>query len=114
MRHIGGWLVAQAGSFGLMFLHLLLTLILASILYMNGEDAAKIMLRFFHRIAVERGEHPLLALQHLQRDGDLDDVERFSFLEGPATFDPFNELFDTLQAITIIVVDVFVNDLPLS
>ncbi|MDG5468261.1 AI-2E family transporter YdiK [Deltaproteobacteria bacterium IMCC39524] len=57
MRNIGGWLVAQAGSFGLMFLHLLLTLILASILYMNGEDAAKIMLRLSHRIAGERGEH---------------------------------------------------------
>ena len=57
IRNIGGWLVAQAGSFGLMFLHLLLTLILATILYMNGEDAAKIMLRLSHRIAGERGEH---------------------------------------------------------
>jgi predicted PurR-regulated permease PerM len=57
MRNMGGWLVAQAGSFGLMFLHLLLTLILATILYMNGEDAAKIMLRLSHRIAGERGEH---------------------------------------------------------
>jgi len=57
MRNMGGWLVAQAGSFGLMFLHLLLTLILATILYMNGEEAAKIMLRLSHRIAGERGEH---------------------------------------------------------
>ncbi len=57
MRNMGGWLVTQAGSFGIMFLHLLLTLILATILYMNGEDAAKIMLRLSHRIAGERGEH---------------------------------------------------------
>jgi predicted PurR-regulated permease PerM len=57
MRDMGGWLVAQAGSFGIMFLHLLLTLILATILYMNGEDAAKIMLRLSHRIAGERGEN---------------------------------------------------------
>ena len=57
MRNMGGWLVTQAGSFGIMFLHLLLTLILATILYMYGEDAAKIMLRLSHRIAGERGEH---------------------------------------------------------
>jgi predicted PurR-regulated permease PerM len=57
MRDMGGWLVAQAGSFGIMFLHLLLTLILATILYMNGEAAAKIMLRLSHRIAGERGEN---------------------------------------------------------
>lgn len=57
LRSMGGWLVAQAGSFGIMFLHLLLTLVLATILYMNGEDAAKIMLRLSHRIAGERGEH---------------------------------------------------------
>lgn len=57
IRNMGGWLVAQAGSFGMMFLHLLLTLVLASILYMNGEEAAKIMLRLSHRIAGERGEN---------------------------------------------------------
>lgn len=57
IRNLGGWLVAQAGSFGMMFLHLLLTLVLASILYMNGEDAAKIMLRLSHRIAGDRGEN---------------------------------------------------------
>jgi len=57
IRNVGGWLVAQAGSFGMMFLHLLLTLVLASILYMNGEDAAKIMLRLSHRIAGDRGEN---------------------------------------------------------
>ena len=57
IRNIGGWLVAQAGSFGMMFLHLVLTLILATILYMNGEDAAKIMLRLARRIAGDRGEN---------------------------------------------------------
>ena len=56
IRNMGGWLVAQAGSFGMMFLHLLLTLVLAAILYMNGEDAAKMVRRLAHRIAGERGE----------------------------------------------------------
>lgn len=56
IRNVGGWLVAQAGSFGMMFLHLLLTLVLATILYMNGEDAARIVRRLAHRIAGERGE----------------------------------------------------------
>lgn len=60
IRNVGGWLVAQAGSFGMMFLHFLLTLVLASILYMNGEDAAKIILRLAHRIAGERGENSAL------------------------------------------------------
>ena len=36
IRNVAGWMVAQAGSFGMMFLHLLLTLILATIIYMNG------------------------------------------------------------------------------
>jgi predicted PurR-regulated permease PerM len=57
IRNIGTWLVAQAGSFGMMFIHLLLTLVLATILYMHGEDAAKIVLRLAHRIAGERGEN---------------------------------------------------------
>ena len=57
IRDVAGWMVAQAGSFGIMFVHLLLTLVLTAILYMNGEDAASKMTRLAHRIAGERGEH---------------------------------------------------------
>lgn len=57
IRNMAGWMVAQAGSFGMMFLHLLLTLILAAIIYMNGEDAAKLVLRLSSRIAGDRGEN---------------------------------------------------------
>ncbi len=57
IRNVAGWMVAQAGSFGMMLIHLLLTLILTTILYMNGEDAAKMMIRLAHRIAGERGEN---------------------------------------------------------
>lgn len=57
VRDTARWMVAQAGSFGMMFLHLLLTLFLATILYMNGEVAASMMLRLSRRIAGERGEN---------------------------------------------------------
>lgn len=57
IRNIGGWLVAQAGSFGIMLIHFVLTLILTALLYMNGEDAAKMICRLARRIADERGEN---------------------------------------------------------
>ncbi|MEJ2471142.1 MAG: AI-2E family transporter YdiK [Desulfuromonadales bacterium] len=57
IRNIGGWLVSQAGSFGMMFIHFVLTLILTAILYMNGEHAAEMVLRLAHRIAEKRGEN---------------------------------------------------------
>lgn len=56
-REFGSWLVAQAGSFGLMFIHILLTLLLSAILFLQGEQAADTVRRFAFRIAGERGEH---------------------------------------------------------
>lgn len=56
-RNIGGWLVAQAGSLGMIALHFVLTLILTALLYMNGEVAADMVKRLAHRIAEERGEN---------------------------------------------------------
>lgn len=53
---VAGWIVAQAGSFGLILIHFMLTLIFAALLYMNGEAAAKIVRRLAHRIADDRGE----------------------------------------------------------
>ena len=57
IRNVAGWLVAQAGSFGMMMVHFLLTLILAALLYMNGEEAAGMVRRLANRIADERGEN---------------------------------------------------------
>ncbi len=54
---MGGWLVAQAGSFGMVLLHFVLTLIFTALLYMNGEDAANMVKRLAHRIADEKGEN---------------------------------------------------------
>jgi predicted PurR-regulated permease PerM len=55
-----GWIVAQAGSFGLILIHFMLTLIFAALLYMNGEAAAKMVRRLAHRIADERGENTVI------------------------------------------------------
>jgi predicted PurR-regulated permease PerM len=54
---VAGWLVAQAGGFGVMLIHFVLTLILTTLLYMNGEEAATLMRRLAHRVAEERGEN---------------------------------------------------------
>jgi predicted PurR-regulated permease PerM len=57
LHNVAGWLVDQAGSFGLMLVHFILTLVLTALLYMNGEDAAGMVRRLAHRIADERGEN---------------------------------------------------------
>jgi predicted PurR-regulated permease PerM len=54
---VAGWIVAQAGNFGLILIHFLLTLILTALLYMNGETAAKMVQRLAYRIADERGKN---------------------------------------------------------
>ena len=38
---IVGWFLAQAGSIGMMLMHCLLTVIIAAVMYANGETAAK-------------------------------------------------------------------------
>ena len=50
------WLVAQTGSFALLLLKLLLTVILCAIFYATGETAAEGVRRFLRRLAGERGE----------------------------------------------------------
>lgn len=57
IKKFATWLVTQAGSFGMMLVHFVLTLILTALLYMNGEEAASIVRRLAHRIAEERGEN---------------------------------------------------------
>ncbi len=50
------WFVSEVGSFGLVSLQFLLTVVISAILYMNGEDAARWVLRFARRLAGERGD----------------------------------------------------------
>ena len=50
-----GWFAAQAGEFGLIGLQFLLTIVLAGILYAQGEDALSFVQRFVRRLAGERG-----------------------------------------------------------
>jgi predicted PurR-regulated permease PerM len=56
LRDVVGWMVAQAGSFGMMLVHFILTLIFTALLYMNGEAAAEMVLKLARRIADDRGE----------------------------------------------------------
>ena len=50
------WFVSQVGSFGAMFIQFLLTVVIAAILYANGEYAADWMRRFGWRLAGASGE----------------------------------------------------------
>jgi len=51
------WFVANVGSIGLLLVNFLLTVIIAAILYANGETAARGADRFARRIAGPRGEN---------------------------------------------------------
>ncbi len=53
---IGGWLLAQAGSFVALLVQLLLTLAISAILYAKGEAAAEWVLAFARRLAGMDGE----------------------------------------------------------
>lgn len=52
---VAKWLLAEAGSFGLLFAHFLLMTALAAIMYAYGEIAATAIKQFAHRLAGERG-----------------------------------------------------------
>ena len=51
-----GWFAAEVGSFGALFIQLLLTVVMAAILYAHGELAAAWVLRFAARLAGPPGE----------------------------------------------------------
>ena len=53
------WFVSQVGSIGLLLVHFLLTVIIAAILFANGEAAARGADRFARRLAGPRGENLL-------------------------------------------------------
>src|SRR5262249_6664477 len=50
------WLAGQAGGFGLLMLHFLLTVLITAILYTTGETAAASVRRFARRLAGDRGD----------------------------------------------------------
>lgn len=50
------WAAAHAGGLGKLAIQLLLTVVLAAVLYANGEAAATLIRRFAARLAGERGE----------------------------------------------------------
>lgn len=52
---VASWLIGQIGGLGVIVVQFLLTVILAAILYANGEAAARMVLAFGRRLAGERG-----------------------------------------------------------
>ena len=51
-----GWFVGQAGSFGLLLLHFLLSVAMAAVLYAHGETAAAGVRAFARRLAGQQGD----------------------------------------------------------
>jgi len=63
-RMIVRWLIAQAGSVGLMIVQFLLTVVISAVLYAKGEQAAGGVRRFARRLAGQHGENAaILAAQ---------------------------------------------------
>src|SRR5512137_2928366 len=56
MKEAATWVAAKAGGIGTTVIQLVLTVIVAAILYASGEEAAQGVLRFLRRLAGERGE----------------------------------------------------------
>jgi len=56
IRSTATWILSVTGGFGLLIVHFVLTVIIAAILYSQGEFAAKGVLAFARRIGRERGE----------------------------------------------------------
>ena len=53
---IVAWFVSQAGNFGLLVLHFLLSIIIAAVLYTHGETAADGIRKFARRLAGQAGD----------------------------------------------------------
>lgn len=49
------WLLGHAAIVGVFMLHMLVTVVIAGILYVKGDVAAEFVLRFFNRLAGQRG-----------------------------------------------------------
>jgi predicted PurR-regulated permease PerM len=55
-----GWIADRAGTFGTFLLHMILTLLLCAVLYVNGETAALGVRRFARRLAGKAGDDMVL------------------------------------------------------
>jgi len=51
------WLASEVGTVGVLLVQFLLTVLVAGVLYANGEQAAVMLRQFGRRLAGERGEH---------------------------------------------------------
>jgi len=60
VREATRWLVAKVGTFGMLIVQFLLTVIAAAVLYAGGERAARQALRFGKRLAGDVGEQAIL------------------------------------------------------
>ena len=56
-RQALNWLIGTLGSIGALFFHLLMTVIVAAVLYSLGDTAAERLRRFARRLAGDRGEN---------------------------------------------------------
>lgn len=54
--NLTSWFVAEVGSFGMVVVQFLLTVVIAAILYAQGEEATALIRRFARRLAGSRGE----------------------------------------------------------
>jgi predicted PurR-regulated permease PerM len=52
-----GWFISEVGSYGVLLLQFLLTVVFAALLYAKGERTSAWMKRFGHRLAGPRGEN---------------------------------------------------------
>ncbi|HJQ99213.1 MAG TPA: AI-2E family transporter YdiK [Candidatus Polarisedimenticolaceae bacterium] len=59
-RQVASWLLARAGGLGAAFVQFALTVILAAVLYGNGETVASGLRRFGRRLGGERGENAIV------------------------------------------------------
>jgi predicted PurR-regulated permease PerM len=57
---IVSWIADRAGTLGTFLLHMVLTLVLCAVLYVNGETAAFGVRRFARRLLGEAGDHLVL------------------------------------------------------
>lgn len=56
IKSVAAWVIAITGGFGGIFVHFLLTVIIAAVLYANGEAAARGVRAFANRLAGVRGD----------------------------------------------------------
>jgi len=60
VRELTSWVVSQAGVVGFLTLQFLLTVVIAGVMYANGETAAREMRRFGRRVGSQRGEEAVV------------------------------------------------------